>query len=276
MEYQSILRKKSSNIGLNEDAQKRSRAPVSPAIMIRKMKIKIKLTILVLIISFGANHIYASPKVTQAASVYFTNNDVIALAVEEFSKPPLLHFVTTDKKIIQTIKFNSDIVPIDEFSFVNCFLKFKIFEIKDFPSPFLIALAVQPSATDEWADVKLISEKDGKITELNPEPIVITIQDGFYLGYINKQYGNGLVTWNFQWDAAHYEPHKYEIKIYQWDSKKTSFVFNKKFITKRKHETGCDALKHYDLPCKNFRDEIIKIEVDYSILGAESLLPESE
>jgi hypothetical protein len=244
--------------------------------MNKKMKEKLMLTLFIFSMVLSAKFAYAAPKVTQVATIDFKINNVIALAVEEFGKPPLLHFMTIDRKVVQTIKFDSNIVSIHEFAFTNCFLKFKSFEIKDLPSPLLIALAVQPTGSDEWADVKLVSEKNGKIAELNPEPIKITIQDGFYLGNINKQYGNGLVTWNFQWDAAHYEPHKYEIKIYQWDSKKTSFVLKNKFITKKKYKSGCEALKEHGLPCRNIRDEIINIEGDKSILGAEDLLPQPE
>jgi hypothetical protein len=240
------------------------------------MKIKYILPIIAFSLILSSNFSYASPKVTQAATVNFKNNDVTALAVEEFGKPPLLHFVSNDRKAVQTVKFDKNIVSFDEFAFTNCFLKFKIFEIKDLPSPIIIAMAVQPTGTDEWADVKLISEKNGKITELTPEPIKVTIQDGFYLGNINKQYGTGLITWNFQWDAAHYEPHKYEIKIYQWDNKKICFILKNKFISNNKYESGCEALKENNLPCQNFRDEIIKIEGDKSTLGAEELLPKPE
>jgi len=100
-------------------------------------------------------------------------------------------------------------------------VKFKVVDIHSFPSPFVIAFAVQPTGTDEWIDVKLIAEKDSHIVELNPEQIHITIQDGLYLGYINTHYGNGLVIWNFEWDAAHYEPHTYAVTIYHWDRQTT-------------------------------------------------------
>jgi hypothetical protein len=240
------------------------------------MKNKNLLIVFILSISLSTNLAYGSPKVTQAASIHFKANDVTVLAVEEFGKSPLLFFVTLDRKVIQTIKFNEDIKAFDEFAYTNCFLKFKAFEIKGFISPLLVALAVQPTGSDEWADVKLIAERNGKIVELNPDSIKITIQDGFYLGYINKQYGNGLVIWNFQWDAAHYDPHKYEIKIYQWDNKKISFVLKNRFITKKKFKTGCEALKEYGLSCKNLRDEIIKIKGDISNLGIESLVPQPE
>lgn len=220
---------------------------------------------------------YASPKVTQAALVNFKSHLVTVLAVEEFGKSPSIIFLskdTKDKEAIQPIEF-SEVKALDEFAYVNSFLRFKTFRIKGIVSPLIVAIAAQPTGTDEWVEVKLISEKDGKISVLNPAVLTITLQDGIYLGYINKKYGYGMVKWNFQWDAAHYEPHKYEISIYQWDRKNMSFVPKTNFITKRKFKTGCDALKHYGLPCKNIRDEVIKVEEDISTLGIESVLQES-
>jgi hypothetical protein len=215
-------------------------------------------------------HANASPKVTQAAIIDFKTHLVTALAVEEFSKSPSLIFFTDDKKK-EIIEFK-EVKAFDEFAYTNSFLRFKSFRIKGIALPLIVGVAAQPTGTDEWAEVKIISERNGTIAVLNPDVLTITLQDGIYLGYINKKYGYGMVKWNFQWDAAHYEPHKYEISISIWDRKNMSFVPKKTFITKKKFKNGCAALKHYGLPCNNIRDQIIKVEEDISTLGIEDEL----
>jgi hypothetical protein len=221
---------------------------------------------------------YASPKVTQASSVNFKSLSVTVLAVEEFGKSPTLLILPDDKKetaAIQPIEF-SEYKADDEFTYVNPFLRFKTFRIKGLVSPLMVAVVAQPTATDEIFEIKLISEKKGKITLLNPEPITITIQDGIYLGYINREYGYGMIVWNFQFDAAHYSSHKYDIRIYKWDSKEMQFTLNKKMTTKKKFSNGCSALKHHGLPCKNYRNEVIRVEEDMCTLGIESELLQAE
>lgn len=205
--------------------------------------------------------------------INFKVNDVTVLAVEEFGKSPAL-LVLKGKEMIYSTEFGEHFIAAKEFAYTNSFLRFKSFDIKGLLSPILLAVAAAPGGSDEGFEIKIISEKDGRITSLNPEPIFITIQDGIFLGYINSKYGYGMITWTFQWDAAHYEPHKYEISIYKWDQKNMNFTLKKKFITERKFKEGCDALKHYGLRCRNFRDEVIRATEDISTLGIESeLLP---
>ena len=56
-----------------------------------------------------------------------------------------------------------------------------------------------------------------------------------------------------------------------------NFHLMKRLETKTKHTDGCTALRSYQLPCKNFRDEIVPVEQEISTLGIEDkLLPEVE
>ena len=169
---------------------------------------------------------HASPKVTQAALINFKVNDVTVLAVEELGKSPAL-LVLKGNEIIYSAQFGEHFVATEEFAYTNSFLRFKSFNIEGLLSPILLAVAAAPGGSDEGFEIKIISEKDGKITLLNPDPIFITIQEGIFLGYISSKYGHGMITWNFQWDAAHYGPYKYEICIYRWDRKNQNLVLLK-------------------------------------------------
>lgn len=233
-----------------------------------KMKLKHAIGAFLVVFTITAQ-LHAEPKVTQAAYVDFRGTECTVLAVEEFGKSPFLYFLN-ENGTTNTFQFEEDFKALDEFAYVNSFLRFKTFKINGLPFPLLIGIAVQPTATDKIFGVKLISQQNKAVKLLNPEPITLTLQDGIFLGHINKRHGTGMVTWNFQWDAAHYQPHKYEITIYNWGTQNSRFNLKSKFVTKRKFKDGCSALKYYGLPCKNFRDEVIRVEEDIGTLGIES------
>jgi hypothetical protein len=228
--------------------------------------------ILALLFSFSLCDLsHAIPKVTQAGMINFTGNPVTAIAVEEFGKPPAL-FLSNKKGIIYTTHFGEDFSALKEFAYVNSFLRFKPFSIPGLPNPLLIAVAAQPTGTDERYEVKIIFEKDGGFVSLNPQRIMLTTQDGVFLGYINRKYGHGMITWHFQWEAAHYAPHKYEVSVYTWDSRSQTLRLNNTFLTKQVFRDGCTALKHYGFPCRNLRNEVISPQTDISTLGIEDEL----
>ena len=198
------------------------------------MKLLLKVIPAYLFFSLSMN-CYAEPKVTQAAFVDLKTNGVIALSVEEFDKHPSLLLFKENKQLLFSTQFSEEVDSLPEYEFVNPFIRFKSFHIEGLPAPLLIALCVEPGGSDESCEVKLIAEKrDKKIALINPGEIQISIQDGFYLGYINKEYGDGMILWQFQWDAAHYAPHRYKIKIYSWNNEQEQFILRKEFITKEK------------------------------------------
>ena len=221
-------------------------------------------------------HSYAGPKVTQAALVDFkVNRSITVLAVEEFGKAPSLIMIQQKEKIF-SIQFDDFFKSVEEFAYTNSFLRFRRFDIRGLSSPILLAVAAFPGGSDEAFQVKIIGERDGKITLLNPEPLLLTIQDGIFLGRINNKYGYGMITWKYQDDAAHYARHRYEIIIQKWDPKSMKFVTATKLMTAKKFKDGPTALKHHGLPFKNLRDDVTRAEEDIGTLGAEGLLMQSE
>jgi len=220
----------------------------------------------------------ALPKVTQAAFCSFKTNQVTVLSVEEFQKPLKLLFLGPKNKVVYSTTF-SEVLNNDKFAYTNPFLRFRIYKLKGLPSPVIVAVAVSPGGTDFGYQIKIIGEKNGAITTLTHDSIDLTIQDGFYLGHINTKYGNGMIIWKNIWgeNESHYEPHRYQLQIYKWDSRGTSFQLIESFDTKNKFKHGCSALRAYQLPCKNFRDEIVPVEQDVSTLGIEDeLIPRGE
>lgn len=234
-----------------------------------KFKLLNATIVLIFLIFPSIKQTYASPKVTQAAIVDFKTNYITVLAVEEFDKPPeLLCF--KERNIIYSTQFSDDVAALDEFAYTNSFLRFKAFQIKGLPNPFLLAVVTSPRCSDIVFEIKIIGENSDKIVSLNPEPISLTIQDGIFLGYINKKYGCGMIIWRFEWDDAHYSPHRYSISIYSWDDKIKSFLLNKRFITHKKFKDGGSALKYYGLPFRNMRKEVSDGKDNISTLGMEN------
>ncbi len=196
----------------------------------------------------------AAPKVTQAALGHFKANDVRVVAVEEFGKPLRLLFVGRDKETIYSTSFTEG-SNNREYAYVNPFLRFRSYDVPGLPSPVIVAVAVSPGGSDVGYEIKLIAERNGKITTLNPEPIDLTIQDGLYLGYINATFGHGMVIWENRWEnEAHYDPHRYAIRIYRWDTRSKNFRLARKFTTKAKFRDGCSATRSYGLPCRELQE----------------------
>lgn len=219
----------------------------------------------------------ASPKVTQAVLCDFKTEATTALAVEEFGQPPKLIFVGRENKLIYSTAFGERF-PDNVFSYVAPFVRFRSYRLGGLPEPLIVAVMVSPGGSDVGYEIKLIGEKNGRIGTLTPEPISLSIQDGIYLGYINKKHGTGMIVWRHMWEnEAHYDAHRYTIGIYRWDRKGMGFRLVSTLSTKRKVKNGCTALRSYRLPCKNFRDEIVPVEQDISTLGIEdALLPKEE
>jgi hypothetical protein len=212
----------------------------------------------------------AEAKVTQAALCDFKGNSATVLAIEDFGKPMSLVFLNSDRKIVYSTTFTGGFNS-HEFAYTNPFLRFRSYKLRGLPSPIVVAVGVYPGGSDVGYEVKLIAEKSGKITSLLAKPIDLTIQDGFYLGGINVKSGSGLIVWKNVWEnEAHYGPHRYEIRVYTWDSHAMNFRLVRNFKTSVKYKDGCAALSSYQLPCKNYRDDVVPTEQEISTLGIES------
>jgi hypothetical protein len=220
------------------------------------------------------------PKVTQAAYVSFKVSGVaLVLAVEEFNKSPMLivrQHPEHGMALLNTIIFDNGFKADDHQSSINSFLRFKQLHITDMFSPILVGVAVQPGGSDIGFDVKLIAEANGRIVDLTPGKMILSLEDGFFIGYINSTYANGLIIWKMQWSdkETHSGPHIYNIYIYKLRGDNSMFNLYNKLVTTQRFKTGCEALNSYSLPCKNFIDDIVDIDDNTSTLGTEVLIPQ--
>jgi hypothetical protein len=196
---------------------------------------------------------------------------VTAVAVEEMGKPLRLMFIEQGRKVVYSTEF--DIGDGNrEFTYLNSFLRFRQIAPPGLPRPVVLAASVSPGCSDVTYEIKLVAERAGSITTINPAPINLSRQDGIYLGYINAKYGHGMIIWQNKWEnEAHYAPHRYDITIYGWNKRTSRFVLFDRLITKTKFNDGESALRRYGLPTRNYRDEIV-IPSEVSTLGMEAEL----
>jgi hypothetical protein len=213
----------------------------------------------------------AEPKVAQAAICDFASNQVIAIAVEEMRRPLRLMFIDQNGKVLYTTDF-----PVGDgnrgFSYLNTFLRFRQIAPPGLPRPVVLAASVSPGCSDVTYEIKLVAERAGRITTINPAPINLSRQDGIYLGYINAKYGHGMIIWQNEWEEeGHYAPHRYTITVYGWSNRANRFILFDRLTTKTKFKDSASALLHYRLPTRNYRDEIV-IPSEVSTLGIEAEL----
>jgi hypothetical protein len=164
-------------------------------------------------------HRISGPKITQSAIVRFPHHGAVRVeSVEQVGRFPQIVF--TDLKnhavVFRSAITDSDgwLKPTDE-EFTKPFLRFREVRSAGFPSPLIMAVAVTPGGSDDGFSLAVYGEIDGKFARLTDKTIDTDIQGGYYLGFLNKELGYGLVSWEFIWDDAHYAPHRYFMTIYR-------------------------------------------------------------
>jgi hypothetical protein len=107
----------------------------------------------------------------------------------------------------------------------------------------------------------LFAEVGGKIVRLNNQPLFANVQGGYYLGRLNKRFGYGLATWNFEWaTGAHYSEHNYIIEIYRITGGKLKRILHT--LSKRAYDSdkGVDSLLELGIRAVDQRKGIPRIK----------------
>lgn len=132
----------------------------------------------------------------------------------------------------------------------SSFLYFKTYSISGLPKPIIVAVVAMPGGSDTEFVTKVITVDKNKVELLNDDVWHTLIEGGLYIGYLSDKKVINAVVWNMVWgDESHVDPHRYEIKIYDWNGKK--FVFSKKLFTKNKYDSGESALKEFNINVKD-------------------------
>ena len=100
--------------------------------------------------------------------------------MEEFGKVPKL-VILDGTEIIYSLDF--DVYKAEnELDFANSFLRFRSFNINGLPRPLLLAVAYQANGESDSYQAHIIAKKcGGKITLLDPGPIILAGRDGIFI-----------------------------------------------------------------------------------------------
>lgn len=133
---------------------------------------------------------------------------------------------------------------------IDPFVRFMPLDAEGLPRPLVLAVAVRPGGSDHGFETTLIGEAGGRLKVLTAEPLLTSIQGGVFVGDLGRAYGRGAAVWGFLWDddEAHYDAHRYEVKLYPYDARRAVFRRAAVLRSKGKHRSGADALEELGLP----------------------------
>lgn len=131
--------------------------------------------------------------------------------------------------------------------------RFKVIRLKQFPSPLIIVIGMNPGGSDSAWEASIVGVVKGKLQELTYEHLQTSNDGGFFIGDLGNGVGFGVAQWNFVWgeDEGHPPPHKYEITLYKWNGWR--FEWHRVFRTRRKYNSGRAALRAYGLNYTDIR-----------------------
>lgn len=132
---------------------------------------------------------------------------------------------------------------------IDPFVRFRALDVEGLPRPLVFAVAVRPGGSDHTFETTLLGEAGRRLKVLTPEPLLTSIQGGVFVGDLGGARGRGVAVWVFLWeDEAHYAAHRYEVRLYTYDARRTSFRRAAVLRSKGKHRQGADALEELGLP----------------------------
>jgi hypothetical protein len=179
------------------------------------------------------------PVVVQSEVVYFPGlGGVIVEAIEQVGHFPKLVFKAKNSKriLLQSTLADPDrfLVPQGGYA-TDPFLRFQVIKVPRTRSPFIMAVAVTPGASDCGFSGTMYGLAGDKIARLFGGLVSSAVQGGLYFGKLNERLGYGFVGWDFDWNqGAHYDRHKYWVTVYQLKGERLVKVLHR--LTHHKYE----------------------------------------
>jgi hypothetical protein len=165
------------------------------------------------------------------------------IAAPKPTSPPFLTFETAAGKLLKRIDFALD--GIDEYPSL---LKFTVIHPLKEAYPFIIAVATSPGGSAIRIETAIIGFVNGKIIEVIPDHLVSQGLDGLCVGFFGKHQRLGLVYFEFLWEEAHYDPHRYEASFFEWTGDKFSQIGSKQ--TKNRYREWKEAAAELGYQCR--------------------------
>ena len=179
------------------------------------------------------------PVVVQSEVVYFQGlGEVIVEAIEQVGQFPKLVFRAKNSKrvLLQSTLADPDRFFIPQGGYAtDPFLRFQVIKVPRMRSPFIMAVAVTPGASDCGFSGTMYGLAGGKLARLFGGLLDSAVQGGLYFGKLNERLGYGFVGWDFDWnEGAHYDRHKYWVTVYQLKGERMVKVLHR--LTRHKYE----------------------------------------
>jgi len=159
---------------------------------------------------------------------------------------PFLTIENTERKVLKRIDFAlKGVGAVDRYPSL---LNLKVIYPEKEASPIIIAVASSPGGSDIHFETALIGFFNGEISELTPNHIESSSQDALCLEDPRGHQKIGFVFFNFIWEDAHYDPHRYEASFYEWTANKLVQVSVKH--TKKKYNDWKGAAAELGYYCR--------------------------
>jgi|MudIll2142460700_1097286.scaffolds.fasta_scaffold52083_1 hypothetical protein len=152
---------------------------------------------------------------------------------------PFLTIENAEGKMLKRIDF--ELKGVNALILYPSLLNFKVVYPEKESSPIVVAVASSPGGSDIHFETTLIGFLNGKIVELTPNHIESSSQDALCLENLGAGRPIGLVFFNFLWEEAHYDPHRYEAILYEWSGTKLDKISVKQTKERQKDWKGAAA-----------------------------------
>lgn len=143
-------------------------------------------------------------------------------------------------------------------SLLRCQARFKILNVKGFPDPLIVALAVTPGGSGHGFEMELVGLVGGRFQRLSANRLQVSNLGGFHVGDLGEGQV-GVAVWDFIWadGESHYEPHRFTFSLYGVNSRSNRLVLLRKQKSAKKYgDRGQGAAQELRIPVRNLLDEI--------------------
>jgi len=174
------------------------------------------------------------------------------VAVPERTSRPFLTFETRDGKLLKRIEFALE----GSYEYPSI-LKFKVLHQKSDPNPLIVAVASTPGGSALNFETAILGFINGKISELMDTHIDSHSLNALCFGIFGKHRGLAFVYFDFiqAEEEAHYDPHRYEVGLYEWKADKFVRISSKQ--TNRKYPCWKEAAVELGYHCQSDLLEVL-------------------
>ena len=169
-------------------------------------------------------------------------------AVPERDAGPFLTLETADGKLLKRIDF-----PLGGPEGYPSALRFMILHQTSAPGPLIVALESTPAVSAVLFEAVVLGFIDGTVSELTANHIEGQSINCLCFGYFGKYRSLGFVYFEDIYlddvPEAHYDPHRYQAKLYEWQRNQFDLVSSKN--TKKKYAICEDAAVELGYQCQH-------------------------